>query len=40
MQVTVETLEGKVTLRRVDVNDILLVSDVPMEDETMSDKVF
>ena len=38
--ITVETPEGKVTLRRVDVNDILLVSDEPMDDETMSDKVF
>jgi hypothetical protein len=38
--ITVETPEGKVTLRKVDPNDILLVSDEPMEDETMSDKVF
>ena len=37
--ITVETPEGKVTLRKVDLNDILLVSDEPMEDETMSDKV-
>lgn len=37
--ITVETPEGKVTLRKVDPNDILLVSDNPMEDETMSDKV-
>jgi hypothetical protein len=34
--ITVETPSGKVTLRKVDPNDILLVSDVPMEDETMS----
>jgi hypothetical protein len=38
--ITVETPEGKVTLRKVDPNDILLVSDQPMEDETMSDKVY
>jgi co-chaperonin GroES (HSP10) len=38
--ITVETPEGKMTLRKVDPNDILLVSDEPMEDETMSDKVY
>lgn len=38
--ITVETPSGKVTLRKVDPNDILLVSDTPMEDETMSDKVY
>jgi hypothetical protein len=38
--ITVETPLGEVTLRKVDPNDILLVSDVPMEDETMSDKVY
>lgn len=38
--ITVETPEGKVTLRKVDINDILLVSDEPVQDETMSDKVF
>ena len=38
--ITVETPSGKVTLRKVDPNDILLVSDQPMEDETMSDKVY
>lgn len=37
--ITLETPEGKVTLRKVDPNDILLISDEPMEDETMSDKV-
>ena len=31
--------EGEKTLRRVDPNDILLVSDERMEDETFSDKV-
>ena len=38
--ITVETPEGKQTLRKVDPNDILLISDEPMEDETMSDKVY
>lgn len=38
--ITVETPSGKVTLRKADPNDILLVSDQPMEDETMSDKVY
>ena len=37
--IDVEDESGKQTLRRVDPNDILLVSDVPMEDETFSDKV-
>lgn len=37
--INVEDETGKHTLRRVDVNDILLVSDEPMSDETMSDKV-
>jgi co-chaperonin GroES (HSP10) len=38
--ITVETPSGKETLRKVDPNDILLVSDEPMEDETMGDKVY
>ena len=38
--ITVETPLGKQTLRKVDPGDILLVSDDPMEDETMSDKVY
>ena len=38
--ITVETPSGKQTLRKVDPGDILLVSDEPMEDETMSDKVY
>jgi hypothetical protein len=38
--ITVETPLGKETLRKVDSNDILLISDEPMEDETMSDKVY
>jgi co-chaperonin GroES (HSP10) len=38
--ITVETPLGKQTLRKVDPGDILLVSDEPMQDETMGDKVF
>jgi hypothetical protein len=38
--ITVETPLGKETLRKVDSDDILLVSDEPMDDETMSDKVY
>ena len=38
--IKVETPSGEVTLRKVDPNDILLISDTPMEDETMSDKVY
>lgn len=38
--ITVETPSGKQTLRKVDYNDILLISDEPMEDETMGDKVY
>lgn len=38
--ITVETPLGKQTLRKVDPGDILLVSDEPMEDETISDKVY
>ena len=37
--IDIEDEEGKKTVRRVDINDILLVSDSPMDDETMSDKV-
>ena len=36
--IKVEDETGEQTLRRVDPNDILLVSDTPMEDETISDK--
>jgi co-chaperonin GroES (HSP10) len=31
---------GEKVIRKVDPNDILMVSDEPMTDETMSDKVF
>jgi len=37
--IDVEDETGKKTLRRVDTNDILLVSDEPVNDTTMSDKV-
>jgi len=36
--IDVEDEEGKKTLRRVDPNDILLVSDDPVEDDYISDK--
>lgn len=35
----IEDSEGVKTLRKVDTNDILLVSDEPIQDDTMSDKV-
>ena len=38
--ITVETPLGKQTLRKVDPKDILLVSDEPMQDETMSTQVY
>lgn len=37
--IDVEDETGKHTLRRVDENDILLISDEPVNDYTMSDKV-
>ncbi len=37
--INIEDETGKHTLRRVDINDILLVSDEPRDDETFSDKV-
>ena len=36
----IEDEEGKKTLRKVDPDDILLISDEPVNDSTMSDKVF
>lgn len=38
--IKIEDQDGERTIRKVDPNDILLVSDEPMEDETMSDKVY
>lgn len=37
--IQIEDETGKHTIRRVDINDILLVSDEPVNDMTMSDKV-
>lgn len=37
--IDIEDETGKHTIRRVDINDILLVSDEPVNDLTMSDKV-
>jgi co-chaperonin GroES (HSP10) len=38
--VKIEDSEGEKTIRKVDYNDILLVSDEPMSDHTMGDKVY
>ena len=37
--IDIENEEGKKTIRKVDPNDVLLVSDKPVHDATMSDKV-
>lgn len=37
--IDIEDEEGKKTIRKIDNNDILLVSDEPVNDYTMSDKV-
>lgn len=37
--IKIEDEDGEKTIRRVDPNDILMVSDEPIQDETMSDKV-
>jgi hypothetical protein len=37
--VKIEDDEGEKTIRKIDPNDILMVSDEPMIDDTMSDKV-
>jgi co-chaperonin GroES (HSP10) len=37
--ITIEDNQGQKVLRKVDPNDILLISDEPVQDETMSDKV-
>ena len=36
--INIEDENGKKTIRRIDNNEILLVSDTPMDDETISDK--
>ena len=38
--IDIEDETGKKTIRKVDPNDILLVSDEPVNDDTMSDKVY
>ena len=38
--IKIEDEDGEKTIRRVDPNDILMVSDEPVQDETMSDKVY
>ncbi len=35
----IEDAEGEKTVRKVDPKDILLVSDEPVDDETLSDKI-
>jgi co-chaperonin GroES (HSP10) len=37
--VKIEDNEGEKTIRKVDPNDVLMVSDEPVQDDTMSDKV-
>lgn len=37
--IKIEDTEGEKTIRKVDINDVLLVSDEPVKDETMGDKV-
>lgn len=37
--IKIEDEEGEKTIRKVDPNDVLMVSDGPVQDETMSDKV-
>lgn len=37
--IKIEDAEGEKTIRKVDNNDILMVSDEPVNDQTMSDKV-
>lgn len=38
--ITIEDQEGEKTIRKVDNNDILMVSDEPVNDQTLSDKVY
>lgn len=37
--VNIEDDEGEKTIRKIDPNDILLVSDTPVHDDTISDKI-
>jgi co-chaperonin GroES (HSP10) len=38
--INIEDETGEKTVRRVDPNDVLMISDEPVNDSTMSDKVF
>jgi co-chaperonin GroES (HSP10) len=38
--IKIEDDEGEKTIRKIDPNDILMVSDEPVQDDTMSDKVY
>ena len=38
--IKIEDDEGEKVIRKIDTNDILLVSDEPVQDDTMSDKVY
>jgi hypothetical protein len=38
--IKIEDANGERTIRKVDIKDILMVSDEPVEDQTMSDKVY
>jgi hypothetical protein len=38
--IKIEDASGERTIRKVDIKDILMVSDEPVEDQTMSDKVY
>lgn len=38
--IKIEDDSGERTIRKVDIKDILMVSDEPVEDQTMSDKVY
>lgn len=38
--IKIEDQDGEKVIRKVDPNDILLISNEPMDDETMSDKVY
>ena len=38
--IKIEDDTGEHTIRKVDLNDVLLISDEPVDDQTMSDKVY
>jgi hydrogenase maturation factor len=37
--IKIEDEEGEKTIRKIDPNDVLMVSDEPVQDDTLSDKV-